>query len=227
MSAFPTLSSSSPLSDWFANVTHLCNLVQAQSQTIQTLQERIAVLENHARIIPMKPAEPAQPPAPAPAKEKKPRRKPVAAVTAVEPQATATAPVTEKKRGRKPAEVNLAAFLREGEQIIARIPLGDRRFDEHAVTFQDGHLTLEDGQTFEHPTTLCAALAKMLEDIGERSTECSKSVNGWLLCTASRDGKRVPLDKLKPADGATDGAAEAAETTETVVEGETEGVFYT
>jgi len=195
MSAFPTLSSSSPLIDWFANVTHLCNLAQAQTQTIQSLQERIAVLESHARIIHVKPAEPAQPPL----KEKKPRRKATVAVdaTVVESQLTATA--TEKKRGRKPAEIDLSAFLREGEQIIARIPLGDRRFDEHAVTFEGGKLVLEDGQTFDHPTTLCAALAKMLEDIGERSTECSKSVNGWILCTASRDGKRVPLDKLKPA----------------------------
>ncbi len=192
--SFPTLSSSTPMSDWFASVTLLFNTVQQQTATIRTLQDRIVVLETRTNI----PVTTTVPGVEKP-KAKKVKTKDTSAKVAD----------TEKKRGRKPAEVNLAAFLREGEQIIARIPLGDRRFDEHAVAFQEGHLVLEDGQTFDHPTTMCSALAKMLEDIGERSTDCSKSMNGWILCTVGRDGKRVPLEKLKPA-------AEVAEVAEAV-----------
>jgi hypothetical protein len=218
LSAFPTLSSSTPLSDWFANVNHLCNMVNSQGRIIQNLQERIAVLESQARIIPVRPTEESSVPESTTKKRSTdaPKRKVKAAKVAkaakeenVANDATVSSGivVSEKKRGRKPADANLSAFLREGEQIIARIPLGDRRFDEHAAIFQEGKLHLEDGQTFDHPTTLCAALAKMLEDIGERSSECSKSMNGWILCTAGRDGKRVALEKLKPAD-----VSEASET---------------
>ena len=175
MSVIP-VSSSTPLADWFASMGQLSHIVQQQSQLIQQLQTRIAVLETHARIIPIVPTIPT----PAP-QSKKSRKK-----------------GETKKRGRK-VDTDLS-FLREGEQVIARIPLGDRQFDEHAVLVRDNKLVLEDGQIFDHPTTLVAALAKMLEDIGERSTECSKSLNGWILCTAIRDGKRVPLEKLKPVE---------------------------
>jgi hypothetical protein len=180
MSVIP-VSSSTPLADWFASMGQLSHIVQQQSQLIQQLQTRIAVLETHARIIPVFPT-PVPVPVPAP-QPKKPRK--------VKEGET-------KKRGRK-VDADLS-FLREGEQVIARIPLGDRRFDEHAVLVRENKLVLEDGQIFDHPTTLVAAIAKMLEDIGERSTECSKSLNGWILCTVTRDGKRVPLEKLKPAD---------------------------
>lgn len=163
-----SVSSSTPLSDWFANIGQLSHVVQQQATIIQNLQTRIAVLENQARIIPVEPRRSPEP------KEKK------------------------EKRGRK-VDANLS-FLRDGEQVIARIPLGDRQFDEHSVLVREGKLVLEDGQVFDHPTTLVAAIAKILEDIGERSTDCSKSLNGWTLCTVTRDGKRVPLEKLKPVD---------------------------
>lgn len=230
MSAFPTLSSSTPMSDWFAGVTLLFHTVQQQAATIRTLQDRIVVLETRANIpIPVPPTE----------VTKKPNAKKAKALAAqidegavddtnllntIPPlrslkrfssstvEMKVKSAKSEKKRGRK-VEAHLADFLHEEEQVIARIPLGDRRFDEHAVTFRDGHLLLEDGQTFDHPTTMCSALAKMLEDIGERSTDCSKSVNGWILCNVSRDGKRVPLEKLKPAE-----AAEASEDTQTTSE---------
>jgi hypothetical protein len=189
MSAFPTISSSTPLSDWFANVNQIAYVVQQQATIIQNLQARIAVLENQARIIPVQPDQP---------KTDKP--KPKKAKDAKDAKDAKEAKEKEgKKRGRKPVDTDLS-FLREGEQVIARIPLGDRQFDEHAAVFRDGKLVLEDGQIFEHPTTMVATLAKMLEDIGERSTECSKSMNGWMLCTVGRDGKRVPLEKLKPAE---------------------------
>ncbi len=187
-------------------------MVNSQGRIIQNLQERIAVLENQARIIPVRPAVEVEAKKPAAKK-----RKAAAAATAATAATTVvTAAATEKKRGRKPADVNLGAFLREGEQVIARIPLGDRRFDEHAVIYQEGKLHLEDGQVFDHPTTLCAALAKMLEDIGERSSECSKSMNGWTLCTVGRDGKRVALEKLKPSEATVEATAEA--TAEVAVE---------
>jgi hypothetical protein len=207
MSAFPTIASSTPLSDWFANVNQLAHVVQQQANYIQNLQTRIAVLENQARIIPVQPVEPkaAKPKVAKAAKVVK--AKPTEAKEAKEPR---EAKAKGKKRGRKAAEVNFREFLREGEQVIARIPLGDRRFDEHAATVRDGKLVLEDGQVFDHPTTLVGAVAKMLEDIGERSSECSKSLNGWMLCSVSRDGKRIPLEKLKPA--------EVANVAETIVE---------
>jgi hypothetical protein len=176
------------------------NLVQNQATIIQTLQERIVVLESRANIQP-----PTQVVTDVKVKKSRNDKVPKAAKTAKVAKAVVATEESkedtkEKKRGRKPAEVNLSEFLREGEQIIARIPLGDRRFDEHAVVFQEGKLVLEDGQIFDHPTTLVANLAKILEDIGERSTECSRSMNGWILCSVSRDGKRMPLEKLKPGD---------------------------
>jgi hypothetical protein len=208
MPALPTLSSSTPLTDWFAHVNQMYHLVQSQATTIQNLQERVAVLESRANIQPpvIAVAEVAKA---ADKKVRKPRKVKVEQITVVDTK-------EHKKRGRKPADVNLAEFLREGEQIIARVPLGDRRFDEHAVVFQDGKLVLEDGQTFDHPTTLVATLGKILEDIGERSSDCSKSMNGWILCTVSRDGKRVPLEKLKPTEkgAVTEEATDAEETTE-------------
>jgi hypothetical protein len=214
MPALPTLSSSTPLTDWFAHVNQMYHLVQSQAATIQNLQERIVVLESRANIQPAKPITTVENSSAKPEKKaRKPRK-----VKAVEETAVSTVAVDtkeHKKRGRKPADVNLSEFLREGEQIIARIPLGDRRFDEHAVVFQDGKMVLEDGQTFDHPTTLVATLAKILEDIGERSSDCSKSMNGWILCTVGRDGKRVPLEKLKPAEKVSEAAEE---TTDAVAE---------
>jgi hypothetical protein len=204
ISVLPTLASSTPLTDWFAHVSQMYNLVQNQATIIQTLQERVAVLESRANI-----QQPALAPEPAQVqltevkkKLKKVRKTKVAKVAKVDEESNESKEDSkeQKKRGRKPAEVNLSEFLREGEQIIARIPLGDRRFDEHAVAFQEGKLVLEDGQVFDHPTTLVATLAKILEDIGERSTECSRSMNGWILCSVGRDGKRVPLEKLKPSE---------------------------
>ena len=105
----------------------------------------------------------------------------------------------EKKRGRKPSkEIALSSILREGEHILARIPLGERRFDEYDIVFTDGNLSVaETGETYDHPTTLVSSLAKILEDCGERSSDCSKSMNGWILCVATRNGKRITLDKLK------------------------------
>ena len=204
MSAFPTITSSTPLSDWFSNVNQLAHVVQQQAVYIQNLQTRIAVLESQARIIPLAPTAPV---APTPVKPKTKKAKKVEKTEPTEP----TEKPDAKKRGRKAAEINFGEFLREGEQVIARIPLGDRRFDEHAVHVLNGKLVLEDGQTFDHPTTLVAALAKMLEDIGERSTECSKSMNGWILCTVNHDGKRVPLEKVKPATDSTGSATTVTE----------------
>lgn len=209
LSTLPTLSSSTPLTDWFANVNQMYHLVQAQSTIIQALQERVAVLESRVNI--QSAVEVVNPVQDVNTKKvrKTKKLKDSESKASKGPKATKDSSSEYKKRGRKPAEVNLSEFLREGEQIIARVPLGDRRFDEHAVVFQDGKLTLEDGQTFDHPTTLVATLAKILEDIGERSPDCSRSMNGWILCTASRDGKRVALEKLKPAEAAV--AEEATE----------------
>jgi hypothetical protein len=190
MSILPTNSSITPMSEWFANMNQIYHVVQTQATIIQNLQERIAVLENRAEIT----------------------TRPVSASVAVslsekkkdkdkknKTKSKAENKSEGKKRGRKPSEYNLSDILREGEQVVARVPLGNRRFDEHAATVRDGKLSLEDGQTFDHPTTMVAAIAKMLEDIGERSSECSKSMNGWTLCTVSREGKHIVLEKLKNA----------------------------
>lgn len=200
MSALPTISSSTPMSDWFANMNQLYFLVQQQTKVIQNLQERIAVLETQARIIPLQPAPiqegsgPQQPPK----KPRQKREKKTAASDATE--AVATVPEGVKKRGRKAAgtQVALSSFLREGEQVLIRIPLGNRQFDEHSATLHEGKLILTtNGQSYDHPTTMVSALAKELEEIGERSKECSKSLNGWTLCTVNRDGKRIPLEKAR------------------------------
>ncbi len=212
MSAFPTLSSSTPMSDWFANITLLHSTVQQQAATIRMLQDRIVVLESRANIQYMESAANAVTSVAVVAKKaRKPRKPKTESSAALTTESSVTKAAEGKKRGRKPADVNLSEFLREGEQVIARIPLGDRRFDEHAVTVRDGKLVTESDMTFDHPTTLVAALAHMLEDIGERSSECSKSLNGWLLCTVSRDGKRVPLEKLKPSTGVPDAIGDASE----------------
>lgn len=93
MSTFPTLSSSTPMSDWFSSVTLLFNTVQQQAATIRTLQDRIVVLETRMNI-----------PATVPEVEN-PHAK--------EPKSTKTKDAkTEKKRGRK-VEVHLAEFLHE------------------------------------------------------------------------------------------------------------------
>lgn len=202
MSSFPTLSSSTPMSDWFANMTLLYSTVQQQAVTIRMLQDRVVALESRANIQYVEPMANAMASAVTSValvakKARKPRQPKTSAAPTTESSVAKAA--EGKKRGRKPAEVNFSEFLREGEQVIARIPLGDRRFDEHAVTMRGGKLVTESDMTFDHPTTLVATLAHMLEDIGERSSECSKSLNGWLLCTVSRDGKRVPLEKLKPS----------------------------
>ncbi len=191
------------MADWFTQMAQMYSVVQHQATLIQTLHERVAVLESRAHIVPPVAVAPAVVTKDAEKKAKKPRAKKVAkaATTAdatLEPGASTDA--AAKKRGRKPtATVPLSSFLREGEQVIARIPLGDRKFDEHSLRFQDGQLVLEDGQRFDHPTTMAGALAKMLEDIGERSTECSKSLNGWGLCYVYRNGKRISLETFKIA----------------------------
>ncbi len=121
----------------------------------------------------------------------------------------------EKKRGRKPSkDHDLTAILQDNETIVARIPLGDRKFQEYEVSYAEGKLTvLETGDSYDHPTTLVSTLAKTLEDCGERSSDCSKSMNGWMLCVATRDGKKVSLDKLIKKDSDSGSVASAGEST--------------
>ncbi len=166
-----------PISAWIDTISKLYDQVQQ-------LNERVKTLEPHSKKTRAsnKSAKIAKP-----VKEAKKRRTP-------------SPPTTEsdKKRGRKPnTDVQLSQFLRDGEYVIIRIPLGDRKFDTHTAQFRGGEMVLEDGQSFSHPTTLVGVLAKKLEDIGERSSECSKSMNGWGLCQVVRDGKRVTLESLR------------------------------
>ncbi len=115
-----------------------------------------------------------------------------------------------KKRGRKPSkEHSLSSLLTEGERLIARIPLGDRAFDEYELIYSENKLTVvETGESYDHPTTLVSTLAKILEDCGERSTDCSKSMNGWMLCVATRNGKKTTLEKLLKASKAANSTTE-------------------
>ena len=173
-------------------------------ETLNKLEARIRVLEGNESKTPKDPkvkVKKAKEP-----KEAKEAKKPKEAKEAKEAKETKeTDESQEKKRGRKPSnEISLASILKEGEHITARIPLGDRKFDEYDIVFTGGSLTVtETGESYEHPTTLVSSLAKILEDCGERSSECSKSMNGWMLCVASRNGKRVTLEKLKPQESVT------------------------
>lgn len=185
MSSQSTLSNSTPLSDWFANVNHMYNIVQKQIAVVKKLQERIIILESQLSGVNLKN-----------------RIDKIACASAVVVDAPALATidptVSKQKRGRKPnTSIDISKFLKEGEQVIARIPLGDHRFDEQICIFKDKKLVLEDGQSFDHPTTMVSSLAKMLEYIEERSSECSNSLNGWMICSVIRNGKRISLEKLK------------------------------
>lgn len=183
------------------------------------MEARIRELENHAGVAGSSPIEkvpkpdkekpvkePKEPKATKPKKEKVPKD---SDKEAKEPKEG------EKKRGRKPSkDHDLSAILEENETIVARIPLGDRKFQEYEVSYAEGKLTvLETGDSYDHPTTLVSTLAKVLEDCGERSSECSKSMNGWMLCVATRDGKKLSLEKLINKDKDSDSGSVASDST--------------
>lgn len=175
-------------------MSHVYSIVQQQVVHIQALQERIAVLESR-----LNPTDPVN-------REKKTvnasrcgTSSSTSSITnSTNSSSSSTNSSSNKKRGRKSNQaISLSLLLHEDEQILVRVPLGARTFDESTALFKDGTLVLEDGQTFENPSTLVSAIAKMLEDVGERSTDCSRSLNGWTLCSVSRDGKRLTLDSLR------------------------------
>lgn len=161
------------------------NTIQKVTANLKKLQERVIILESQLNNIQIKSRV-----------DKIVKETPL--VTDAPALAPTDPPVSNQKRGRKPkTSIDMSKFLKEGEHVTARIPLGDHRFDEQIAIYKDKKLVLEDGQTFDHPTTMVSSIAKMLEYIEERSSECSNSLNGWMICTVVRDGKRISLEKLK------------------------------
>ncbi len=216
MAAASTLSSL-PISAWIDTISKL-------HEQVQQLNERVKTLEAHSNIPVVKETKPKKTRTSNKSTKSANPAKEATETTKKRRTSNKSAPVAQEtaKRGRKPnTDVPLSQFVREGEYVIIRIPLGDRKFDTHTAQFRGGEMVLEDGQSFSHPTTLVGVLAKKLEDIGERSSECSKSMNGWGLCQVVRDGKRVTLESLrkslKEADApATTEQEEAEEETEEV-----------
>lgn len=103
-----------------------------------------------------------------------------------------------EKKERKPRRVRtITKFLNTGETLVARIPIGNRMFEEVEVVYENDTFTVM-GQDISNTNLnkVVQLIAKTLEDEGIRDKECKSPLNAWLLCSVMRHGKRVVLEKL-------------------------------
>jgi hypothetical protein len=193
---------------WFTNVN-------AMALRMRQLEARIEELENlyggssqpmPTRVIHA--AAPVAPPQPAAPPQQNPK---------------ANTKKAEKKE-RKPRRVrSLTDHLRSGETLVARVPIGNRQFEEVDILYENDTFTVM-GQDISNTNLnkVVQLVAKTLEDEGIRDKECKSPLNAWLLCSVERHGKRVLLDKLEAittgvveeAEDATEEAEEEAEEAE-------------
>lgn len=104
----------------------------------------------------------------------------------------------DEKKERKPRRVRtITEFLNTGETLVARIPIGNRLFEEVEIVYENDTFTVM-GQDISNTNLnkVVQLIAKTLEDEGIRDKECKSPLNAWLLCSVSRNGKRVVLEKL-------------------------------
>lgn len=124
---------------------------------------------------------------------------------------------TEKKK-RKPRRVrSFADFLYNGETITARIPIGNRIFEEVEIVYDGAMFTIM-GQDISNISLnkVVQMIAKTLEDEGIRDKECKSPLNAWLLCFVVRDGIRMMLDKLSTTVGVSDEGSQCSDEAEDV-----------
>lgn len=134
------------------------------------------------------------------------------------------AKATDKKPRAPRRKRTFADVLVNGDNLIARIPLGDRAFREYNVRYEDEKFIVEDSdETYENPNKMVTDLAVALVASGERNPECKSPLNAWMLCSVIRGEKRVLLDKAtKPSAAAEEEAEEEEEEEEAEEEEESE-----